>query len=174
MYRTCMYLHVYKGPKRDVTPHQQGTFTSTVVSRVSAHGHLNITRNFGPRRHLTWDITSIHLYRSCYIDPLKWAIWTLTREWAFARDTTVHNDDDMHFTFLFFALLLTSVFRVWISDCIALKLVINNCFISAICAEIFWQRKKNNKISSAHTPPLPRFISGFRLRGKHIAEIFRR
>jgi hypothetical protein len=31
-----------------------------------------------PRRY----ISSIHLYRSCYINPLKW-------EWALSRDTTV-------------------------------------------------------------------------------------
>ena len=34
-----------------------------------------------------WDINSIHLYRSCYIDPLK-CHWVLTLEWALAQDTT--------------------------------------------------------------------------------------
>ena len=33
---------------------------------------------------LTWDINYIHLYRSCYIDPMKWSTWVL------ARDTS-HN-----------------------------------------------------------------------------------
>ena len=58
----------------------------TVVSWVSTHGHLNIhDRDFG----LHGNIISIHLYRSCYIDPLKWGTWALTREWALARDTMV-------------------------------------------------------------------------------------
>ena len=39
---------------------------------------------------ITWDITSIRLYRSCYIDPLKCGTWALTREWASARDTMVY------------------------------------------------------------------------------------
>ena len=51
---------------------------------MSAHGHLNITRDFGLHAwSLTRDITSIPLYRSCYIDPLKRATWALT------LDTTV-------------------------------------------------------------------------------------
>ena len=49
------------------------------VSWVSAHGHLNITHNFGP----------IRLYRSCYSGPLKFGTWALTQEWALAQDTTV-------------------------------------------------------------------------------------
>ena len=44
---------------------------------------------FGPAWALTRDITSMRLYRSCCIDPLKWGTWALTREWALARDTTV-------------------------------------------------------------------------------------
>ena len=55
---------------------------NTIVSQVSAHGHLNITRDFGPHG----DINSISLYRNCYIDPLKC-------EWALARDTTVLSDE---------------------------------------------------------------------------------
>ena len=51
----------------------------TVVSWVSAHGHLSITRDFGPHGCLP----GIRLYRNCYIFPLKWGTWAL------ARDTTV-------------------------------------------------------------------------------------
>ena len=43
---------------------------------------LKHTSRFWPAWALTRDI-SIRLYRSCYIDPLKWGTWTL------ARDTTV-------------------------------------------------------------------------------------
>ena len=35
------------------------------------------------------DIFSIRLYRSCYIDPLKWDMWVLTREWTLAWNTMV-------------------------------------------------------------------------------------
>ena len=60
----------------------------TVVSKVSAHGHLNISHNFGPHGHLPGlrDINCIHLYGSCYIDLLKCGRWVLTQEW----DTIVH------------------------------------------------------------------------------------
>ena len=63
------------------------TFTTTVMSWVSAHGRLNITCDFRPAWVLiiTQDINSIRLYRSCYIDPLKCGTWVL------ARDTTVHS-----------------------------------------------------------------------------------
>ena len=54
----------------------------TVVSRVSTHGHLNITHDFGLHGRLPG-------IRSCYNDPLKWGTWALTLEWALARDTTV-------------------------------------------------------------------------------------
>ena len=64
------------------------TYASTVVFWVSAHGKH--TSQFWPAWALTWDITSIYLYRSCYIDPLKWGTWALTQEWALARDTTVN------------------------------------------------------------------------------------
>ena len=51
---------------------------NTIVSR------LNVTRDFGLHGRLhTLDINSIHLYRSCYIDPLKCGTWAL------AWDTTV-------------------------------------------------------------------------------------
>ena len=44
----------------------------TVVSRVSAHGCLNITRDFGSHGHLlTRDQIPIRLYISCYSGPLK-------------------------------------------------------------------------------------------------------
>ena len=44
----------------------------------------------------TWvlirDKISIHLYRSCYLDPLNCGTWALTREWAsLAWDTTVQG-----------------------------------------------------------------------------------
>ena len=56
--------------------------TNTVVSRVCTHGHLNINCDLSPHAWaLTWDITSIHLYRSYYIDPLKCSTWALTLEW---------------------------------------------------------------------------------------------
>ena len=32
----------------------------------------------------------MHLYGSYYIDPLKFGTWVLTKEWAFAQDTTVY------------------------------------------------------------------------------------
>ena len=35
------------------------------------------------------DINCIHLYGSCYINPLKFGTWALTWEWPLARDTTV-------------------------------------------------------------------------------------
>ena len=57
------------------------TNINTVVSRVSAHEHLSITRGFGPHG----------LYRSCYIDPFKCSTWALTREWALAWDTMVYT-----------------------------------------------------------------------------------
>ena len=40
---------------------------------------------------LTWDRIFIRLYRSCYIDLLKWGIWALTQKWALARDTMVRR-----------------------------------------------------------------------------------
>ena len=55
----------------------------TVVSQAGAHGHLNIANDFGPH---TQDI---RLYRSCYVDPLKYGTWALTREWMLALDTVV-------------------------------------------------------------------------------------
>ena len=41
---------------------------------------------FWPARALTRDKNFICLYRSCYIEPLKWGTWALTQEWAFARN----------------------------------------------------------------------------------------
>ena len=64
---------------------------STVVSWVSAHGH--IFSLFQPTWALTWDINHIHLYGSSYthmyIDSLNFGTWALTWEWALAVDTTV-------------------------------------------------------------------------------------
>ena len=57
---------------------------NTVVSRISTHGHLNITHKFGPHGRLPGIKNSVCLYRSCYIDPLKWGTWALTWEWALA------------------------------------------------------------------------------------------
>ena len=61
-----VYVHVY------IHVH---VHVCTVVSRVSAHGRLNVqihcTLRFWPAWALIQDIISIHLYRSCYIDPLK-------------------------------------------------------------------------------------------------------
>ena len=37
---------------------------------------------FWPAWALTRDITSMRLYRSCYIDPMKCGAWALTQEWA--------------------------------------------------------------------------------------------
>ena len=54
----------------------------TVVSQVSAHGHLDINRNFGLHAWgLTQDINSTYLYRS-YIDPLRCYTWAVTQVWA--------------------------------------------------------------------------------------------
>ena len=58
--------------------------THTVVSRVSTHGSLNITCEFGPHGRLP-GIKISCLYRSCYIDSLKCSTWVLTREWALAQ-----------------------------------------------------------------------------------------
>ena len=61
-------------------------YSSTVVSQVSAHGRLNITRDFGSHGCLP----GIKIpYRSCYIGPLKCGTWVLTRKWVLAQDTTV-------------------------------------------------------------------------------------
>ena len=63
----------------------------TVVSQVSVHGHLNITRDFGPHGRLP----RIKIPYVC-IEASTVAPWNvvhgpraLTREWALARDTTV-------------------------------------------------------------------------------------
>ena len=53
---------------------------------------LKHNSQFCPTWALTRDQNSIRLYRSCYIDPLKWGTWALTREWALARDTTVSKN----------------------------------------------------------------------------------
>ena len=50
---------------------------------------LKYTLRFWPAWVLTWDIISIRLYRSCYIDPLKWGTWALV------RDTMVEAHGDM-------------------------------------------------------------------------------
>ena len=50
---------------------------------------LKHNSQFWPAWALFQDQNSICLYRSCYIYPLKWGTWTLTREWALAQDTTV-------------------------------------------------------------------------------------
>jgi hypothetical protein len=34
-----------------------------------------------------YTVNYIHLYRSCYIHPMKCSAWVLTREWALAQDT---------------------------------------------------------------------------------------
>ena len=59
-----------------------------VVSWISAHGHLNITRYFGPH---AWVLSrDINFYRSCYInDLLKCDTWVLIQKWALAQDTVV-------------------------------------------------------------------------------------
>lgn len=64
------------------------TLGYTVVSRVSVHGCLNITRDFDPHGHLP----GIKIPYVCYSDPLKCSTWVLTREWELARDTTVLPD----------------------------------------------------------------------------------
>ena len=46
----------------------------SLVSRVSTHGRLNITRYLWV---LTQDQNSVHLYRSCYSGPLKCGTWVL-------------------------------------------------------------------------------------------------
>ena len=65
----------------------------TIVSRVSAHGRLNITHDFGPHRHLPGiKISYILLYTgNCYSGLLKCGTWALTREWALAWDTKVYT-----------------------------------------------------------------------------------
>ena len=64
--------------------------TYTVVSQVSAHGHLHNNNSwFLAAWALTQGQNSICLYRSCYSVPLKCGSWALTREWALAQDTTV-------------------------------------------------------------------------------------
>ena len=58
----------------------------TVVFWLSTHGCLNITCDFGRHRRLSriyMIVTSIRLYRSCYIDPLKRATCT----WALLPGT---------------------------------------------------------------------------------------
>ena len=55
---------------------------------------LNITQDYGPHEclpgiHVYTCINTIHLYGSCYIDPLKCSAWALTWEWVLARNTTV-------------------------------------------------------------------------------------
>ena len=59
--------------------HSLTTYWYTVVTQVSAHGCLDITCDFGSHGCLP----GMRLYRSCYIDPLKYGTWAL------ARDTTV-------------------------------------------------------------------------------------
>ena len=49
------------------------------------YGHLNINRDLA-RMGAYW---GYNFHRSCYNGPLKCGIWVLTREWAFAWDTTV-------------------------------------------------------------------------------------
>ena len=60
----------------------------TVVFRVSAHGCLNITCDFGPHGCLP-GIKIQCLIRSYYSGPLKHSTRVLTREWTLARDTKV-------------------------------------------------------------------------------------
>ena len=52
---------------------------------------LKHNSRFWPAWALTRDINSICLYGSCNSDPLKFGTWALTREWALARDTTLHT-----------------------------------------------------------------------------------
>ena len=68
-------------------PVQGINFYTTVVSRVSAHGCLNLTCDFGPHGALTRDTTLGAA--TVYIDSLKCGTWALIQEWAFARDTMV-------------------------------------------------------------------------------------
>ena len=96
----CGYYFIFKGQvhvclrKRGVPPcYTIQWATSLDVNYRSVPGKrpwaLKHNSRFWPSRALTWDITSIRLYRSCYIDPLKLGTWVLTREWALAWDTTV-------------------------------------------------------------------------------------
>ena len=64
----------------------RGNYCSVLGKRPWALKH---TSQFWPAWVLTQDIISIHLYRSCYIDPLKWGTWALTQEWVLAWDTMV-------------------------------------------------------------------------------------
>ena len=50
----------------------------------------------------------------------------------------------------FFSWALVHQSWVWISDCIALRLDNSNCFISAICTEIFYQQKRCHSIIHVH------------------------
>ena len=53
-----------------------------IVSWVSAHGLLNIPREFGPHGHLS----GTQIVYVC----IEAATLVLTREWALAQDTTVY------------------------------------------------------------------------------------
>ena len=61
---------------------------STIVFRVSAHGHLNTSCDFGPHDCLP-RIYIAYVEANCYIDPLTWALI-----WVLAQNTTVrvHNE----------------------------------------------------------------------------------
>ena len=50
---------------------------------------LKHNSRFWPAWALTQNQNSTCLYRTCYIDPLKWGTWALTQEWALAQDNTV-------------------------------------------------------------------------------------
>ena len=65
----------------------------TVVSRVSAHGCLNITHNFDLHGCLhTWDINCICLYRSDYMDPFEYGTCT----WVLAQDSCLGLWHSLH------------------------------------------------------------------------------
>ena len=53
----------------------------TIVSRISAHGRLNVTCNLARMG----AYPGCKLHRSCYIDPLTCSTWALT------QDTLVYN-----------------------------------------------------------------------------------
>ena len=75
-----------KACRRYVVSYPLGAVYCSVPGKCPALKHNS---RFWPAWALTRDQNSMHLYRSCYIDPLKWGTWALTWQWALAQDTTV-------------------------------------------------------------------------------------
>ena len=126
-----------------------GSYTALSSSSLwLKHRNLSLSR----LRSVSDSISAIEASRCrlCmhYIDDLfnhMHASLQLCNYWGYGQ--VFHKRTKQTFLFLGFS---ASVLRVWISDCIALRLDNSNCFISAICTEIFYQQKSCHSIIHVH------------------------